>query len=252
MTVDQVVLHERGWKHRYYKDKFNVDLDKDPDFPRTVVQHFMEGICWTLLYYYRGCPSWIWFYPHHYAPFASDFVGLNELSISFPKGTKPFKPFEQLMACLPPLSKHALPEAYQKLMSDKNSEIIDFYPKDFAVDMNGKKMSWMGIALLPFIDEKRLLVAVKPLEKTLTEQEQKQNSLGCDLLFMGCKGQHAQLAETLSTSSSDFPLECSDRTLLPNGEYMNDQMFGTASAWPEAPKLLAPMKVQNQIPNPKS
>jgi 5'-3' exonuclease len=65
----------------------------------------MEGICWTLLYYYRGCPSWTWYYPHHYAPFASDFVGLNEFSISFPQGTKPFKPFEQLMACLPPLSR---------------------------------------------------------------------------------------------------------------------------------------------------
>jgi 5'-3' exoribonuclease 2 len=70
-----------------------------------VVNHFMEGICWTLLYYYRGCPSWTWYYPHHFAPFASDFVGLNEFSISFPQGTKPFKPFEQLMACLPPLSK---------------------------------------------------------------------------------------------------------------------------------------------------
>ena len=40
--------------------KFKIDLKADPDFPRKVVQSFMEGICWTLAYYYRGCPSWDW------------------------------------------------------------------------------------------------------------------------------------------------------------------------------------------------
>ena len=62
---DDVCLHQGGWKQRYYKSKFGVDV-ADPahaQFPRRVVQSFMEGICWTLLYYYRGCPSWIWCVP---------------------------------------------------------------------------------------------------------------------------------------------------------------------------------------------
>jgi 5'-3' exoribonuclease 2 len=64
---DDVCLHQGGWKQRYYRSKFGVDVSEaeNAQFPRRVVQSFMEGICWTLLYYYRGCPSWIWCVTHY-------------------------------------------------------------------------------------------------------------------------------------------------------------------------------------------
>ena len=199
---DEVKLYESGWKERYYKAKFDVDIktEEGAKWPKKVVQSFMEGICWTLLYYYRGCPSWIWYYPYHYAPFASDFVGLGDLDISFPEKTEPFQPYQQLMACLPPLSRHALPEHYQKLMTDPKSPIIDFYPKNFRVDMNGKKMAWLGVAILPFIDEKRLLQALQALEETLTDEERQQNLLGSHLVFIGGEDTHAQLVRCVCTA----------------------------------------------------
>jgi 5'-3' exonuclease len=45
-------------------------------------------------------PSWQWYYPYHFAPFAADFVEIDKMNIKFELG-QPFKPFEQLMGVFP-------------------------------------------------------------------------------------------------------------------------------------------------------
>ncbi|OQR70814.1 5'-3' exoribonuclease 2-like [Tropilaelaps mercedesae] len=156
---DEVRLWEVGWKERYYESKFDV-APENVSFRHEVAAAYAEGLCWVLHYYYQGCASWKWFFPYHYAPFASDFGQIGDLTISFEKGTKPFNPMEQLMSVFPAASRQHLPEAWGDLMEDPESPIIDFYPTDFRIDLNGKKAAWMGVALLPFVDEKRMLETV--------------------------------------------------------------------------------------------
>ena len=179
---DSIRLWEEGYADRYYEQKFKVD-PKDIGFRNQVARDYVEGLAWVLLYYLQGCPSWTWYYPHHYAPFAADFVDLKDLKMEFQKGT-PFRPFEQLMGVLPAASGHAIPEIFRPLMQDPESNIIDFYPENFPIDLNGKKFAWQGVALLPFIDEKRLLQAMAEKYPLLSKEEAGRNEVGRDVLIL--------------------------------------------------------------------
>ena len=96
---------------------------------------------------------------------------------------QPFRPYEQLMGVLPDRSKSIVPTAYHDLMTNPNSPIIDFYPRDFELDMNGKKMEWEAVVKIPFIDESRLLPAMKSKEHLLSQDEKDRNDFGVSLRF---------------------------------------------------------------------
>jgi 5'-3' exoribonuclease 2 len=86
-------------------------------FSNSVALQYVRGLCWVLKYYYQGCASWEWYFPYHYAPFASDFQNISGLSTEFDKGT-PFNPFEQLMSVFPAASRSHVPPPFAELMLD--------------------------------------------------------------------------------------------------------------------------------------
>ncbi|VDM33595.1 unnamed protein product [Hydatigera taeniaeformis] len=213
---DEVRLWEEGWRPRYYQSKFGVDPSDAPEFCIKVAHEYVIGLCWVLAYYYQGCASWDWYYPYHYAPFASDFVNVASVEIGFAKKcTKPFRPLEQLMSVFPAASRSHVPPAWRDLMTDPDSPIIDFYPTNFKaslstcpeVDLNGKRYLWMGVALLPFVDEVRLLKALDERRSRLTDEERYRNLRRPALYFVHADTPIGQtitaLYDPTSTQSSE-------------------------------------------------
>ncbi|KAJ8958635.1 hypothetical protein NQ318_016360 [Aromia moschata] len=203
---DEVRLWEEGFKDRYYESKFDVGPD-ELEFRYSVALHYVRGLCWVLRYYYQGCASWKWYFPYHYAPFASDFCNIAGLSTEFETDTKPFQPLEQLMGVFPAASSKHVPEPWGELMSSPDSPIIDFYPEDFKIDLNGKKFAWQGVALLPFVEEQRLFKALEPYYKKLTPAEMKRNMRGDDRLYVSHKNKGYDMLKNLYIQKIDCDAE---------------------------------------------
>lgn len=139
---------------------------------------------YTLFYKCNSCsPSWQWYYPFHYAPFASDLVNIDTFQVSF-ELSEPFNPTEQLLAVLPSDSSHALPESCRWLMTDPESPIIDLYNSDVPLDPNGKHLPWLWVLLLPFVEDRRIVEAFRRCETSMNEVEKRRNKFGHSLIFI--------------------------------------------------------------------
>jgi len=152
----------KDFRGRYYYEKFKIipGIPASDTYLYGLTTEYMKGLMWCLAYYIKGCVSWTWYFPYNYGPLLTDMRKCSEMQteITFTLGG-PFLPFQQLLGCLPPLSRRLLPTCYQWLMSAVDSPVLEFYPNDFDVDQDGKKNPWEAVVLLPFIDEKRLLSA---------------------------------------------------------------------------------------------
>ncbi|XP_028987929.1 5'-3' exoribonuclease 1 isoform X2 [Betta splendens] len=191
----------RQYKRTYYMTKMDVDVVSD-EFLAKQAKCYVEGIQWILHYYYHGVQSWSWYYPYHYAPFLSDIRNISGLKLTFDL-EKPFMPFQQLLAVLPAASMELLPECYRHLMTSEGSPIIDYYPPDFKMDLNGKQQEWEAVVLIPFIDERRLLAAMELYNHKLTKEEKARN-------------RHTECAVYSYDKEIDFPYTSSLPQLFPN------------------------------------
>ena len=166
------------YRHEYYTTNFE---QKDI---KTICHDYIEGMQWVLSYYTKGVPNWNWYFPHHYAPFASDIAQFVESYIQpVYKQSSPVLPFHQLLSVLPPSSANLLPSPICELFRDKKSPLKKYYPDEFKIDLSGKKNDWEGVVILPMVNYDDVKNAYESLINKVEKTELKRNMLGKSFVY---------------------------------------------------------------------
>eukprot|EP00210_Caulerpa_lentillifera_P009231 g8800.t1 len=148
-----------AWKQRHYTEKLQME---SPSMTPKIVSSYFEGLNWMMRYFYRGLPSWTWYYPYHYAPMMSDLKNMDPAKVIFEMGAS-LSPLHHLMAVLPRASYKLVPRILQPLMTDPKSPLAPYYPNDCKVDIEGKRVEREAVVLLPFYNEQRLRLVVSKI-----------------------------------------------------------------------------------------
>lgn len=170
------------WKFRFYEHYYGVS-GHQTEHIHEMCHNYMEGIIWTMKYYFQKCPSHTWQYKYYHAPFSSDLkeylAHFDLTSIKFPEEVQ-ITPYVQLLGVLPPSCYGILPTKYGSLMTNADSPIIDLYPVNIKLDMLYKDVYHKCTSLVPNIDIKRMIDATKAIE--LTDKEKINNVISNKLI----------------------------------------------------------------------
>jgi 5'-3' exonuclease len=177
---------DKNWQLRYYSVCFHFEPTRDNI--DTACLKYLQGLLWTLTYYYKGCYAWDWYYPYHHSPtiyniykFVNDIDKWKTIKLS---KSEPYKPFEQLMCILPPESKHLLPDSYQSLICS-TSPIIQYYPESYKFDTIYRRFFWQCPPILPPINSSHLRKVLQ--KKSLTKEEQLRDQITLPIIIKGNK-----------------------------------------------------------------
>ena len=147
------LLNIDQYKKDYYTEKMTISLGNI----QKSCDDYLEGMQWVLTYYTKGVSNWLWLYPYHYAPFASDLCDHSYKDVkSMYYTNKPLLPFQQLLCILPPASSYLLPQPLNDILT-KNSSVKKYYPENIVIDVGGKMKEWQGIVILPQINLKDIM-----------------------------------------------------------------------------------------------
>lgn len=172
------ILDYEGYRRDYYR-KAGIDIENEDEI-KELCFDYLKSFVWVFDYYVQGLPSWKWAYKHHYAPLMSDFdsyiqnitPGDIKKVTTFDLGTAS-RPFEQLLSVLPPPSANLLPKAYQSLLLNEYSPLVEkgYYPEEFDIDYEGKFQDFQGVALLPFVEYRDIHKAYLKATKKIKNPE---------------------------------------------------------------------------------
>jgi 5'-3' exoribonuclease 1 len=154
---------DSSWKSNYYYHLFGSHVNENI---KKTCQDYVEGLVWTVDYYFNGILNNSWYYKYNYAPCVADiYKYLKTEGIKFSKADNiAIDENIQLLMVLPPFSKGILKPEYQKIMEEIEFGCVHYYPSKFYLTSYMKTHLWECIPVLPNIDINRIVKAYEKLK----------------------------------------------------------------------------------------
>lgn len=162
--------HDSMWKTSYYNNLFDSHCNETVN---SICENYLEGLSWTVNYYFNGVFDKSWYYRYNYAPCVVDlhkfaktlgedmFVGKLE-KLKKTSGRLITQKIQVLMV-LPPSSKDLLDDVLRKIMFDVNLGCAHYYPITFCLTSYLKSHLWECSPVIPNIDTELVISAYEKL-----------------------------------------------------------------------------------------
>lgn len=124
------------------------------------------------------------------------------------------------------------PTCCPDLMVKASSQNIDYHRDGFDIDLNGKRIAWQGVTLLPFNDERRAYAELEGLDEKLTDSERLRNSFGPSFANVH---QLTSLGKSISSLAREFGWDAASAAPdqgIPDG-LADGLLFGRVSIQPK-------------------
>jgi 5'-3' exonuclease len=165
-----------------YRDMYNSKHFEEEENLEKICHNYLVGMQWIITYYTKQVPSWRWFYPYHYAPFASTMIKyINTYQNPRYHRGIPLTPFQQLLTVLPTKSSSLLPKPLDDILEKK---LIKFCPEDVIIDLSGKRQEYMGIILLPNIDVNTVIKLYNENIDKVDKKDIRRDSFGKSMIYI--------------------------------------------------------------------
>jgi len=154
------LLYSIFGKEKNYDEIVSVDDIED------MCIYYFTGMEWTLLYYRYGMSgvNVDYYYPYLHSPLLTDLAIVAQTAkdklgnVEVYDGMKIISPLLQLVSVIPPRSISLIPPEL-RYMYGNDSEVVDLFPSNFLLEVEGVDDESKGLPLIPFAEINRLQVA---------------------------------------------------------------------------------------------
>lgn len=156
---------ENGWRWRYYKSIFNIDIEsdinRDNKFIKDLCVNYLETLEWTYKYYTSGCINWQFCYRYNYPPLFQDLVHYIPYFDNEFLGSVACNPLDvktTLAYVLPRNSLYLLDQKFVKKLLDIWG---DYYKIDYTFNWAFCKYFWEGHVEFNHVDIHKFNESIK-------------------------------------------------------------------------------------------